>query len=326
MGQAQLFSRPLYGIGTVARLTGVKPDTLRVWERRYNLGASHKSETGRRLYTQADLEHLQLVAALVAAGSRIGEIAASERKTLEQLIEVRNGSVRAPAARPRLRLLCIGEHLCKWLEQHQGVLNGVDASLAPVALEQATESLLEELGPVDMLVLECPSMGGAGFKEVERLRALLQPQSVIALSEQCSENWRRELEAHGISPLDFPPDPGALTCMFTQAAVLKTSREGITGLGDLVKSRPRLLTDEQVDAARQFKGGKACECPRHLTTLIDQLAAFETYSSQCTVEDWQDAAVQSCIFAYASQARWLMEKALDLVIQDRLDVDNPGSP
>ena len=30
--------RPLYGIGTVARLTGLKPDTLRVWERRYGLG------------------------------------------------------------------------------------------------------------------------------------------------------------------------------------------------------------------------------------------------------------------------------------------------
>ncbi|RCL44621.1 MAG: MerR family transcriptional regulator, partial [Halieaceae bacterium] len=35
--------RPLYGIGTVARLTGLKSDTLRVWERRYGLGASHKS-------------------------------------------------------------------------------------------------------------------------------------------------------------------------------------------------------------------------------------------------------------------------------------------
>jgi hypothetical protein len=32
--------RPLYGIGTVARLTGLKSDTLRVWERRYGLGAS----------------------------------------------------------------------------------------------------------------------------------------------------------------------------------------------------------------------------------------------------------------------------------------------
>jgi len=79
--------RPLYGIGTVARLTGLKSDTLRVWERRYGLGASYKSPTGRRQYTQSDLDHLQLVAALVQEGVRIGEIASSDRKTLEVMLE-----------------------------------------------------------------------------------------------------------------------------------------------------------------------------------------------------------------------------------------------
>ena len=79
--------RPLYGIGTVARLTGLKADTLRVWERRYGLGASYKSATGRRQYTQSDLDHLQLVAALVSQGVRIGEIAASDGKTLQVLLE-----------------------------------------------------------------------------------------------------------------------------------------------------------------------------------------------------------------------------------------------
>ena len=79
--------RPLYGIGTVARLTGLKSDTLRVWERRYGLGASYKSATGRRQYTQSDLDHLQLVSALVKQGVRIGEIAASDRKTLEVLLD-----------------------------------------------------------------------------------------------------------------------------------------------------------------------------------------------------------------------------------------------
>ena len=39
MGSMQLQPRPLYGIGTVARLTGVKPDTLRIWENR-RLGAA----------------------------------------------------------------------------------------------------------------------------------------------------------------------------------------------------------------------------------------------------------------------------------------------
>ncbi|MFT7176173.1 MAG: DNA-binding transcriptional MerR regulator, partial [Halioglobus sp.] len=46
-----LETRPLYSIGTVARLSGIKADTLRVWERRYGLGASGKSAGGRREYT-----------------------------------------------------------------------------------------------------------------------------------------------------------------------------------------------------------------------------------------------------------------------------------
>ena len=33
------------------------------------------------------------------------------------------------------------------------------------------------------------------------------------------------------------------------------------------------------------------------------------------MDNWRDAAVHSCIYAYTSQARWLMEKALDLVLQ-----------
>ena len=97
--------RPLYGIGTVARLTGLKSDTLRVWERRYGLGASYKSATGRRQYTQSDLDHLQLVSALVKQGVRIGEIAASDRKTLEVLLEQQNQagtSKSLPPSKPRV--------------------------------------------------------------------------------------------------------------------------------------------------------------------------------------------------------------------------------
>ena len=94
--------RPLYGIGTVARLTGLKPDTLRVWERRYGLGASYKSASGRRLFTQSDLEHLQLITALVEDGVRIGEIASSDRKTLELLVS--NRGSRMSKAIPRSKV------------------------------------------------------------------------------------------------------------------------------------------------------------------------------------------------------------------------------
>ena len=111
--------RPLYGIGTVARLTDLKSDTLRVWERRYGLGASYKSATGRRQYTQSDLDHLQLVSALVKQGVRIGEIAGSDRKTLEVLLEQQGRMATSrpvPPAKPRV--VFVGADLCQCLLQN----------------------------------------------------------------------------------------------------------------------------------------------------------------------------------------------------------------
>ena len=51
--------------------------------------------------------------------------------------------------------------------------------------------------------------------------------------------------------------------------------------------------------------------------LIRALAHFEEYSASCSVENWQDAAVHACIYAYTGQARWLMEKALSAALEDR---------
>lgn len=64
-----------YPIGAVSRLTGVEPETLRVWERRYGLAPSARTEGGHRLYSERDIEVLLAVKALLEAGMRIGAVA-----------------------------------------------------------------------------------------------------------------------------------------------------------------------------------------------------------------------------------------------------------
>ena len=316
MGQAQLIPRPLYGIGTVARLTGVKPDTLRVWERRYDLRASHKTATGRRQYTQADLEHLQLVAALVSSGARIGEIASSERKTLERLIEARSpGALQSlPTAKPRV--VFVGQSICRWLEEHQGCLSSVDGHLAPLPMQDIDASLTEELGQINLLVLECERLGGIQADQVNRLRRELGPLATLCIYQQGSERWMSELEEAGVSCMAFPPDRAELAFHLAQCDAASALQEGVASLGDLVKPRPRLVPEESLLAARSIKTDLACECPEHLSDLVTRLLEFEDYSTQCSIDSWEDAAIHSCIYAYTSQARWLMEKALELVMQN----------
>lgn len=317
MQEAILEPRPLYGIGTVARLTGLKPDTLRVWERRYGLGASHKSATGRRQYTQSDLEHLQLVAALVRSGSRIGEIANAERKTLEILLRGRGKGAAFAPPDPKPRAIFVGQGLCDWLEEHQGCLASVDALLARSALPEARQ-LVAGLGDeVDILVVECATLGASQVADVLALASEMRAGHVIATYQFCNERWLEKLKDEEITGISFPPDPACLAYELGRGGVEKTTSQGDPDLGDLVAAKPRQFTEIELSAARALENRLGCECPRHITDLIRALAQFEEYSANCSVENWHEAAVHSCIYAYTGQARWLMEKALAAVLEER---------
>ena len=62
-----------YSIRVVSRLTGVNPDTLRMWERRYGFPRPQRSNTGVRTYSKADVERLTLVVRALKLGYRVGE-------------------------------------------------------------------------------------------------------------------------------------------------------------------------------------------------------------------------------------------------------------
>jgi len=48
-------------IGEASRLLGVRPSTLRYWERRFEELRPHRSRSGRRLYRREDLQVLKLL-------------------------------------------------------------------------------------------------------------------------------------------------------------------------------------------------------------------------------------------------------------------------
>jgi MerR family transcriptional regulator, light-induced transcriptional regulator len=50
---------PLYNLKAVIQETGLKPDTLRAWERRYGLPEPDRTSGGHRLYSQRDIEVLK---------------------------------------------------------------------------------------------------------------------------------------------------------------------------------------------------------------------------------------------------------------------------
>lgn len=69
----------LFPIREVSRLTGVNPVTLRAWERRYGLIQPTRTDSGHRLYSQADIEAVRSILAWIERGvavSKVGKILA----------------------------------------------------------------------------------------------------------------------------------------------------------------------------------------------------------------------------------------------------------
>lgn len=73
----------LYTIGTVSKLTGVGPITLRAWERRYELIQPVRKESGHRLYTRKNIDQINRITALTGQGIRISQILPEMLETAE---------------------------------------------------------------------------------------------------------------------------------------------------------------------------------------------------------------------------------------------------
>jgi DNA-binding transcriptional MerR regulator len=84
-------------IRVVAQRTGLSTPVLRAWERRYGAVTPQRSDGGQRLYSDADIRRLQLLATAVDGGRSIGLIAGLKLEALEALIdEDRETPVHAP--------------------------------------------------------------------------------------------------------------------------------------------------------------------------------------------------------------------------------------
>jgi len=75
---ANFYGVPMeYTVRAASLATGVAEDRLRTWERRYGIPTPARSGTGRRLYTEADLQVIRRMAALVDLGLSAGSAAAT---------------------------------------------------------------------------------------------------------------------------------------------------------------------------------------------------------------------------------------------------------
>src|ERR1700760_3633636 len=74
-------SNPLLRIGEVSKRSGVSPELLRAWERRYGLLQPTRSAGGLRLYSPSDLARVQAMQQHLADGYAAAEAAVLASQT-----------------------------------------------------------------------------------------------------------------------------------------------------------------------------------------------------------------------------------------------------
>lgn len=76
-----------FPIGLVSLHTGLSTHVIRAWERRYKAVEPQRSPSGRRLFTQSDIDRLVLLKQVIQNGHSISQIAGLERMALVELAD-----------------------------------------------------------------------------------------------------------------------------------------------------------------------------------------------------------------------------------------------
>jgi DNA-binding transcriptional MerR regulator len=82
-----------FSINVISKACGVKPHTIRTWEKRYQVFTPERSKGGQRLYSEVDLTKAKLIVSLIEQGHTISSLARHSLQELRSLLVVKNGEV-----------------------------------------------------------------------------------------------------------------------------------------------------------------------------------------------------------------------------------------
>jgi len=132
----------MFPIGAVERDTGIARDTLRIWERRYGFPVPERNPKGERIYSDAQVQTLQLIKRLLDQGMRPGKIVGLKDTELHSIVEnIQSGDTKEISNNPLINNLvkCVAyhntQHLWELLEQaliHQGMKTFIIETIAPL--------------------------------------------------------------------------------------------------------------------------------------------------------------------------------------------------
>lgn len=314
-----------YGIGAVARLTGLSDHTIRVWERRYEAVVAGRSASGRRIYRTEDVEKLRLLKLLTDKGVTISRIATDSTEQLKSRLASMN-DMATRAGLEELSVGLVGDFLPGQVRERGGRVGPLEFTISETSLDRFEADL--KVQQVDVIVLELATITPEVLERIDALVAAAGAKQCVVVYTFARSRDVEALLARDVVLLRAPvrldevanalvklamaaPASGPDVAEDTPAAAWATN-------GDVV---PRRYDNEQLGRLARISTDIDCECPRHLAELVGQLTAFEVYSAGCASRDDDDKALHQYLHYTTASARAAVEEALArVVVAEGIDV------
>ena len=288
-----------FEIGAVSKITGLSPNTLRTWERRNFIEASQRSQTGRRRYSQEQVERLALMKRLTNMGDSISSIAPLSLGDLRnRLLEYETRQTERNVTKSvtnKIKIHTIGGTAKTWADVLPNQFQIVDAT------DSEPDLLLIDL---DTTTVEC--------RRRVSVAALEHPGVPIALIyDYAPSELLRQFSTDGRFLIRIPCSPELLAHYLTAALSNATHQADPTVQGNIdFVGAPRIFTDKQLATIAASNPNIKCECPHHTSALVASLASFENYCRRCEIESPNDKEVHEYLGREISKARSVVEDAL----------------
>jgi DNA-binding transcriptional MerR regulator len=299
----ELINKHQYAIGVVARRTQTHPETIRVWERRYELIVPGRSETGRRLYSENDIAKLSLVKRLTELGHSVSSLAKLSNDELRDRLNASLASEPSKYTEQLSKLCVVFANDALRLRLSRELLIHEDITVVDFPNKNAS-SVMEPRA--DIVIVDLVTLNEESLSDVRHYLSETGCESALVIFNYGTKKSIQQLEHAGI------------VCLKGSVAAAEIYRACRSIKPTLSLSRPApnqkvispRFTTEQLSRIAALTSKIACECPNHLAELIINLTAFEKYSSECANRNEEDAQLHSQLNQAAGASRLILEESL----------------
>ena len=308
----------LHKIGAVSSLSGVPTPTLRVWEMRYETFQPQKTESKHRLYTDDDVLKATVLKRLTDQGHSISSIAQLSSTELNHLLqqqqETNQRKAIADLKNQTVSIAVIGLPLAAKIESKKFTFSFNNQAIRITDIFSTVQQALAakfQKSP-QILLIQTNSLHSGVQVDIHRLAQLNNALQVIVLYNYGQEPIIESMKRCGMIVRREPISDSDLAELI-KSVLLINNESSANSLSTGMLIPPRKYDDIELMRVANISTNVLCECPKHVSEIITQLASFEQYSHECLNNSTEDAHLHAYLSSVSGSARALFESALEMV-------------